>query len=504
MVYRGPSKDCMPCRKRKLKCDLRKDGCGQCLRANIACFGYRDTNDLIFRDQTRSVQRKMLSSKATTVSLQLGALNHVILPIGSRLSPQPQPAWHVRARHDFFAHYVYGLSSTYDILPALYEKAKPGDHLSASVDAASLAFFANNHATSSTELLRLAAENYMLALRQINKALSSRELASADSTLQSVLLLDLYEKIMGRDLMSEQSWLAHLNGALALIKARGYDDMTRSEVSRKLANKLFTTLLISCYIASQRIPEGVAELGRRLDMFHDKDDVKWRLSNMNCKMINFRIDVAEGKLSKSEIVATARQLEDAYREIEETSSPKWQPRHVMVSEEDPDRSLIFGDHYGIYRDHYTTQVRNTVRIMHLQLHFYIARSLVGDESDEAIRIRSESSALTERYAEEVCASVPQFLLPDVHPNNSIPFTPVQALKCGILLPAMFIAGSATTNPKLRVWVINTMKFIAASGHLRAASVTAQMLEENPMLDFRFMYAKLGGLMMGFKCDDLIN
>jgi hypothetical protein len=57
---------------------------------------------------------------------------------------------------------------------------------------------------------------------------------------------------------------------------------------------------------------------------------------------------------------------------------------------------------------------------------------------------------------------------------------------------MFIAGSATTNPTLRHWVINTMKYIAASGHLRAASVTAKMLEEFPMLDFRFMYAKLGG------------
>lgn len=434
----------------------------------------------------------MLASKATTVSLQLGALNHVILHNSGHLSPQPQPAWNVRARHDFFAHYVFGLSSSYDILPALYEKAKPGDHLSVSVDAASLAFFANNHPTSSPELQRLAAENYMLALRQINKALSSHELASADSTLQSVLLLDLYEKIMGRDLMSEQSWIAHLNGALALIKARGYNDMTRSEVSRKLANKLFTTLLISCYIASQRIPEGIAELGRRLDMFHDKDDAKWRLSNMNCTMINFRIDIAEGKLSKSEIVAQALQLEDAYREIEDTSSQRWQPRHVMVSEDDPDRPFIFGDHYDVYRDHFTTQVRNTVRIMHLQLQFYIQRALAGDESQEATRIRSESSALTERYAEEVCATAPQFLLPDVHPNNCIPFTPVQTLKCGILLPAMFIAGSATANPNLRLWVINTLKFIATSGPLRAASVTAEMLQADPGLDFRFMYAKLGG------------
>jgi hypothetical protein len=464
------------------------------MRANLSCFGYRDSNDLVFRDETRSVQRKMLASKATTVSLQFGALDHVILPNAYSLPRQPQLAWNVRARHDFFAHYVYGLSSTYDILPALYEKAKPDDHLYASVDAASLAFLANKQRTSSRELPRLAAEYYMIALRRINAALSNHELASADSTLQSVLLLDLYEKMMGRDLKSEAPWVAHLNGALALIKARGYNDMTRSEVSRKLADKLFTTLLISCYIASNRIPEGVAELGRRLDMFHDKDDAKWRLSNMNCKMINFRIDVVEGKFSNgSEIVAEAKRLDNAYREIEETSSQRWQPRRVMASEEDPaERFLIFGDHYDIYKDHFTTQVRNTVRIMHLQLQSYIQTHLEDDGSDESIRIRSESCANTERYAEDVCASASQFLLPGAHPNNSVPFPPVQALKCGILLPSLFIAGSASTNPNLRLWVINTMKYISTTGNLRSALTTAETLEEHPGMDFRFMYAKLGG------------
>ncbi|KAM0261879.1 hypothetical protein ACHAQJ_002082 [Trichoderma viride] len=494
MVYRGPSKDCLPCRKRKLKCDLRKDGCGQCLRASISCFGYRDSNDLIFRDQTRSVQRKMLASKATTVSLQFGALNHVILPNANSLPQQLQSAWNIRARHDFFAHYVYGLSSSYDILPALYEKAKPDDHLSSSVDAASLAFLANKQRMGSKELVQLAAEHYMIALRRLNAALSNHELASADSTLQSILLLDLYEKMMGRDLKSEAPWMAHVNGALALIRARGYNDMTRSDVSRKLANKLFTTLLISCYIASNRIPEGVAELGRRLDMFHDKDDAKWRLSNMNCKMINFRIDVTEGKYANgAEIVAEAKRLDDAYREIEETSSQRWQFRRVMASEEDPaQRFLIFGDHYDVYKNHFTTQVRNTVRIMHLQLQSYIQTNLEDDESDESIRIRSESRAHIEYYAEEVCASASQFLLPGAHPNNSVPFSPVQALKCGILLPSLFIAGSASTNPDLRLWAINTMKYIADTGSLRSAMMTAEMLENNPGMDFRFMYAKLGG------------
>ncbi|KAH6604581.1 hypothetical protein Trco_006288 [Trichoderma cornu-damae] len=495
MVYRGPSKDCLPCRKRKLRCDLRKDGCGQCLRAGISCFGYRDANDLVFRDQTRSVQRKVLASKATTAPLQFGALKlkRAALPHAGSLPPQVQVAWNVRARHDFFAHYVSGLSRSYDIiLPALYEKARPGDHLSASVDATSLAFLANRQPSCSAELFRLAAEHYIVALRRINAALSNHQLASSDSTLQSVLLLDHYEKMMGRDAKSEAPWVAHLNGALALIKARGYDDMTRSEVSRKLAKRLFTTLLISCHIAYTRIPEGVIELGRRLDVFQDEDDAKWRLSKTNQRMINFRIDVAEGNLSNGQIIATAKSLGDAYLEIEETSSRRWHPRHVVASEEDPaNRPLIFGDHYDVYKDHYTTQVRNTIRVMHLQLQFYIQTYLEDDGSDEFIRTLSESLIHTEAYAEDICAAVPQFLLPHAHPGNSTPFAPIQTLKCGILLPALFTAGSASKNPDLRVWAINTMKYIAASGNLLLATKAARMLEEQPERDFRFVYAKMG-------------
>lgn len=436
----------------------------------------------------------MLAAKATTVSLQFGTLNHVILPNASSLPPpQPHQPWNVIARQAFFAHYVFGLSSSYRILPSLYEKAKPGDPLCICVDAASLAYVANREPAASKEIFRLAAQHYTIALRRINAALSNPELASADSTLQSILLLDLYEKIMGCDPQAAAPWLAHLTGALALIKARGYNDLMRSEVSRTLANKLFTTLLISCFIASSRIPEGVIELGRRLDMFHDKDDCKWRISKMNQRMINFRIDVAEGKLSSREIVAEAKRLHDAYREIEETSSPRWQPRQVMASEEDPaHRPLIFGDSYHVYRDHFTTQVRNTIRIMHLQLQSYIQTHLEDDGSDEYTRSREESLRRTEHFVEQVIASVPQFIIPSVHPNNSIPFSSVQSLKCGILLPAIFIAAGASKNPDLRLWAIRTLRHMAASGNIRSASMTAHMLEEHPEMDFRLMYAKLGG------------
>ncbi|UPK89445.1 hypothetical protein LCI18_000380 [Fusarium solani-melongenae] len=61
MVNRGrPSKDCLPCRKRKLRCDLKAGTCGQCRRAGLECHGYRNPQDLVFRDQTEVARHKVL------------------------------------------------------------------------------------------------------------------------------------------------------------------------------------------------------------------------------------------------------------------------------------------------------------------------------------------------------------------------------------------------------------------------------------------------------------
>ncbi|KAA8644209.1 Zn(II)2Cys6 transcription factor [Aspergillus tanneri] len=63
MGYAGPpSKGCDACRRRKIKCDQNPEGCRQCARSRKPCPGYRNYVDLIFKDQSYSVKKKVSSA----------------------------------------------------------------------------------------------------------------------------------------------------------------------------------------------------------------------------------------------------------------------------------------------------------------------------------------------------------------------------------------------------------------------------------------------------------
>ncbi|KAK9422932.1 putative Zn(2)-C6 fungal-type domain-containing protein [Seiridium unicorne] len=237
MVNRGqPSRDCQPCKKRKLRCDLQRERCGQCRRANIACFGWPDPNALIIRDETASAQRKVLartslrgsapsreyhssdsssglspssnsrstsypssvskpnpSPQITQALVSIGGsklpattiCNHIgRVPFGDDKIPTPLSfSWEVRARNAFFSHYVFGFSRSHDALSQLYAASSATSVLSAAVDAAALAFLAKQHEApghvtvhstpSSSELVSLTSRSYIVAIKRLSTILDA-------------------------------------------------------------------------------------------------------------------------------------------------------------------------------------------------------------------------------------------------------------------------------------------------------------------------------------------
>src|SRR6266480_3557849 len=65
MVFCGkPSGGCHACRERKTRCDQIPEGCTQCKRAKRKCPGYRPIGDVIFRDESKNVVRKVKAKEA--------------------------------------------------------------------------------------------------------------------------------------------------------------------------------------------------------------------------------------------------------------------------------------------------------------------------------------------------------------------------------------------------------------------------------------------------------
>ena len=461
-------------RLRRLQCDLRRTVCGQCKRANLVCSGFRDPGQLIIRDETSATRWKYSDGPWTD--------KDVTLSLGSELRLAPE----VQARFAFFAHYVFGLSRSYDVLLPLYQSAPADGYLSAGVDAASAAFLAFQEYTP--QMLRLAKERYLAAARLLRRALERPEAMASDTTLQTVLLLDLFEKLVNSAPKSSSLWMSHVRGGVALIKARGFGQFP-SYASRRLAARLYVTVIISAAAANARVPDGIEELGRNLAGHLPNIDPKWLVTGLVVKVVNLRASIADGDLSGGDIIASTQEIDLEFQELERGLPPGWEFIRVSVEYDLPGE---LGIHYDQYRDHFVTQVRNVIRTMRLLLQHTILkhRRELCDEADTNFGLEEEDQ-VTDSLCREICSSAPQFVWPGFRFTNMSPFSTLQMLQCYTLLGPLYLAGQLHSNPKVRQWIIGVMRYMAEVGGMRRAQQVADILENSPDVSYWDVYTMLG-------------
>ncbi|KAF7557533.1 hypothetical protein G7Z17_g539 [Cylindrodendrum hubeiense] len=395
MVNRGqPSRDCLPCRKRKLRCDLLPEGCGQCRRARLQCHGYRDPLDLVFRDETRSAAQKVVGRQNWTL---------VAHPVAMELG------WNIRARYAFFSVYVFDFSHSLGSVAPLYENASASDHLSASLEATSLAFMAIQLHTPA--LMHLASLSYLTAIRKLGQAINEVSKFGAEEILQSILLLDMYEKMVNRKPQGSSSWISHANGGMSLLGPR-VQQFTSSLTGLQLSARLITALTVSSGAMAVRVPDGLLALRSDLDPFINTP--KWSFTGILAHVVNLQADDRDaGGDGSIDLAERAERLDNELRNLQTALPQSWRPQHISPMRPDP---LIFNSHYDIYLDHYVTQVTNGIRAVRLILnnimlrHTPVSVSNSDSESDIIIRIRY--------ITHQICATVPQFILPEAQPDNT--------------------------------------------------------------------------------------
>ncbi|KAI9643635.1 hypothetical protein NHQ30_008257 [Ciborinia camelliae] len=256
-----PSSGCYLCRSRRVKCDEKKPGCGNCKKLKRACPGYRTLFDAMHRNEMNSTQPKASltimktevhpesqMTQRTTRSHHQSRSESVIIPqeqwkLRQNSGPDTQilveaiyngthsvyppltATLEERAICFFLANYVVTAHGVVKagflgfLLPLM--KLQPSAILSDSLSAVALATFANQ---PNAKMLRPKAElAYSKALRQATNAIGDPQQAAEDTTLAAVLLLGFFET-MTDSLVKENegwnSWNSHLTGATALLKMR--------------------------------------------------------------------------------------------------------------------------------------------------------------------------------------------------------------------------------------------------------------------------------------------
>lgn len=180
-----------------LQCDLKLQ-CGQCIRARLKCPGPRSSKELVFRDQSKETVRKA----AGRARKQLP--RSVTVPVIDR------------ARDLFFARYVYCQARTYDYLLGFDLSTNDAPHLVATLDAVSLAYLSTQ--IHDEGIMTKARERYATSLQLTSAAVQNVDTAQTNTTVTTVLLLDLFEKMTN----SRRSAASELNMFKALSPLRSF------------------------------------------------------------------------------------------------------------------------------------------------------------------------------------------------------------------------------------------------------------------------------------------
>lgn len=437
------------------------------------CSGYRDTQQLRIQDESQITKLKVLTRT-------------------SRIIPQTVTITiDCRARNAFFSHYVSGLLKTYDILHSLYEQSPVDRHLSASVDAVSLAFFSSQF--DSTQASHSAREKYLYALPLVKNALQSPETATSDSTLLAVLLLDLFEKFTNNNPRSTDSWMSHVNGALALVKLRNHQQF-QNYIGLRLSVRLSTNLLISCVAANTPVPSALISLRSDLEPFMNKDNPKWLVSGLVVKYANLKGAIQNGCLSGSDIIACAIELDCEFVSLARNMPSRGLYKTTYLEEAS---ERVLEQYYDIYPDHFAAQTWNVLRIMRILLNDIIRTYCIESPTGSSKRVATFPMLNTainniDVLAKEICASAPQYTVFENTAPPSQSNSATQKLRCYTLLFPLYVAGLyGSGNTKITPWIIKQLRFMSNDIGIRNASFVAETLESARGTNPWSVYAMLG-------------
>lgn len=307
------------------------------------------------------------------------------------------------------------------------------------------------------------------------------EISATDDSLQSVLLLDLYEKIIHRDPRSTITWTSHVLGAISLVKSCK-NKIIASNTGRRLATRLAVTLTISCGAAGIRVPNTLISL--RDDLASYVGDAKWDFTGLVVGVVNLKADIHNRRFTRSsEVAEKAKELDGRFADLERALPTSWMPRRLYFS----GHPLIFGHYYDIFPDHFVTQVRNAIGTVRLMLNDMILKHAPGEGSVP----RNDAATAISEITGQICAALPQFILPGARPDNEMPFSPVQRLQCQTSIAPLYIAGQLSTDHGMRDWVIHALEHMAEVGAMKTAKDVAGILRVTPDTDYWMIYSMLG-------------
>lgn len=370
------------------------------------------------------------------------------------------------ARCIFFAHYICGTGRD-DPLGDVYSQAPLNSVLGPALDAVSLAF--TGMRCRDENMVRAAGRRYNDAIRSLRDALGTPKNALHDSTLQAVLLMDIYEKMsipQAAPVSSPKLRVAHAKAALSLIRLRRKEDRVSAN-GRRLGSRVLSSLHINQGLLQQPMPHGTRELALELAAAAPAGELIWTCIGTMSNVLNFALITSNVNRSRNDDFL-AQSLKLYARSVAATSRAAHLARH-RTRREAPKGSMAYGGYYDVYNDRHAARLAGmfiTMGLIPLSMvtTLYFAESQVLTFEDHVNNLLE-----LESLVQDIIALAPEFVLPGLGPGNSIPFHSGQIIQCYPLLTFLWIAGSTTMNEHARLWIRTIFEYMAHEGGMEAAA-----------------------------------
>ncbi|KAF4414740.1 hypothetical protein FACUT_14009 [Fusarium acutatum] len=278
--------------------------------------------------------------------------------------------------------------------------------------------------------------------------------------LQSVLLLDFYDKMAFQHYQpSEAPGLLqiHAKGSLSILRSLPKGELL-NPATLQLATQSILVTILSCGADATDFPEHLIGLYNELGSYIQSD--RWHLIGHYIRLVNVHINVRNGKMGLSDALKHAREYSLDILEEENKMSCSWRPYRRDTCE-----AGAFDSYYDVYPNHKVAQALNKYRIMRLGVASFVHRLTGSVEVAEDV----------EQLVRTICASVPQIILPEARPQNTLPFSPLQILECSAVLSPLYLCTRHTRDPAMRAWILQTLKYMANNG-VKMAQTLANIIE----------------------------
>ncbi|UZP32467.1 hypothetical protein NXS19_000283 [Fusarium pseudograminearum] len=289
-------------------------------------------------------------------------------------------------------------------LPSLYFQSQQGSVLRLAVEAISYASAVN----IIPQAVQLSGKSYTKALSALRAAIQDPNLPFSDETLYAVLLLCGYETKMGEPSL-RSAWGSHVDGAAALIKARG----TSSSESR-LFRDMFSFVRKSVVLGQMQTLQPVDETFSKLTLssYEDPED---RLVSLVARVPQLQYSCYQLDASKDvSTTETERLISDATELDSELSiwasrlSTQWS-YSTAVNINNTGRTYYTPQAIHRYTDRYIARVWNLYRVSRIIIQSILLRTITRlsasreDPSNMGQRNRIERVIM--ELVDDICSSV---------------------------------------------------------------------------------------------------